>query len=182
MKRLDELLRIVQACGAQRAVTVRREDILCDAVFRDICAGNACGNYSRCWMCPPHIGPIDQLMADVQAHTCGVMYQNVYEIEDSFDIEGMFEAGAQHHACSSRIHEKLQGDELHLTAGGCGVCESCAQRTGEKCRFPDKAISSLEGYGVNVHATAENVGLKYINGQNTVTYFGMILLKEDSDA
>ena len=182
MKRLDELLRIVQECGAQRAVMVRREDILCDAVFRDICAGNACGNYGRCWMCPPHIGPIDQLMADVQAHAFGVMYQNVYDIEDSFDIEGMLDAGKAHHACSSRIHEKLCGGELHLTAGGCGVCEICAQRNGEACRFPDKAISSLEGYGVNVHGTAQNVGLKYINGQNTVTYFGMILLKENADA
>jgi hypothetical protein len=36
-------------------------------------------------------------------------------------------------------------------------------------------MPSLEAYGVNVSALASAAGMKYINGQNTVTYFGAVL-------
>ena len=74
-----------------------------------------------------------------------------------------------------------QGDRmqiLHLGAGGCRVCPVCGRRTGEPCRFPEKAIGSLEAYGVNVSLLAEAAGMRYINGQDTVTYFGAILCRK----
>ena len=64
---------------------------------------------------------------------------------------------------------------LSLGAGGCTICEKCAKKTDEPCRHPDKRIPSLEAYGVNVSKTAAAAGMKYINGQNTVTYFGGVL-------
>ena len=88
-------------------------------------------------MCPPGIGAAEELIAEIGSFDRGVMYQNVYPLEDSFDYEGMVDARRQHHACSARIHEHLSGDMLHLSVGGCGVCGTCAQRTGEACRFPD---------------------------------------------
>ena len=63
---------------------------------------------------------------------------------------------------------------LHLGAGGCHLCEVCAKKTGEPCRHPDRAVASLEAYGVNVSALARLCGMKYINGENTVTYFGAL--------
>ena len=39
-------------------------------------------------------------------------------------------------------------------------------------------MPSMESYGVNVYQTAQQAGLKYINGQDTVTYFGMVLWGE----
>ena len=39
---------------------------------------------------------------------------------------------------------------------------------------PDRALASLEAYGVNVSALARACGMKYTNGQNTVTYFGAL--------
>jgi hypothetical protein len=47
------------------------------------------------------------------------------------------------------------------------------------CRFPEKALSSLEGYGLDVYQTALHAGLPYVNGQNTVTYFGMLFFPEN---
>jgi len=64
---------------------------------------------------------------------------------------------------------------LHLTAGACGVCERCGKEDGIPCRFPDRATSSLEAYGIHVARLSESAGMKYINGVNTVTYFGAIL-------
>ena len=42
----------------------------------------------------------------------------------------------------------------------------------------DLAMSSLEAYGINVSVLAPQAGMKYINGINTVTYFGAVLLGE----
>ena len=46
---------------------------------------------------------------------------------------------------------------------------------GEPCRFPEKAFPSLEAYGVFVSKLAQACGMRYINGANTVTYFGVVL-------
>ena len=76
------------------------------------------------------------------------------------------------------IVEKVKAaypEALCLGAGGCTVCEVCAKRTGEPCRHPDLMTTSLETYGVNVSKLAPAAGMKYINGQNTVTYFGAVL-------
>lgn len=64
---------------------------------------------------------------------------------------------------------------LHLGTGGCGLCEVCAKRTDEPCRYPKLAMPSLETYGINVSRLAPAVGMKYVNGVNTVTYFGAVL-------
>ncbi len=62
-----------------------------------------------------------------------------------------------------------------LGAGACNLCKTCGAIDNIPCRFPNKAIASLESYGIQVSTLAEKSGMKYINGQNTVTYFGAIL-------
>ena len=69
-------------------------------------------------------------------------------------------------------------DWLHLGAGGCRLCPVCAKRTNEPCRHPQDAMASLETYGVAVSELAASCGMKYINGQNTVTYFGAVLFQD----
>lgn len=39
-------------------------------------------------------------------------------------------------------------------------------------------MSSFEAYGINVSALAPKAGMKYINGPDTVTFFGGVLLEE----
>lgn len=175
---LDEALRQ----GAFKAAFLQPEQIILSADFRAICASNQCGSFGRCWMCPPAIGPIDALMAEVRRYPHALLYQTVSAIEDSFDIEGMFAAGNAHTQMSQRLHAHakvlLKAPFLHLTCGGCHLCAVCAKRANEPCRHPDHALPSLEGYGVDVYRTAASAGLSYVNGQNTVTYFGMILFGE----
>ena len=100
-------------------------------------------------------------------------------MEDPFDYEGMVAALKQHAAVSDAIKqyikEHVPGPVLHLSAGGCPFCERCAGACGELCRHPEKALASLEAYGIHVAKLAGLCGLNYINGQNTVTYFGAFL-------
>ena len=173
------LTTLALSLGAFRASVIPVDSIETDASFRDLCAANVCGNYGRNWMCPPDAGDIHDLMATLRTYSYALVYQTVSELEDSYDFEGMMDAGIAHNKLMIALREKLNTENLprvlHLGAGGCRMCEVCGKRTGEPCRHPDLAVASLETYGVNVSKLAPAAGMKYINGQDTVTYFGAML-------
>lgn len=179
---VDNLLELVRCVGFSDGAVIAGNQIVCDRVFRDICASNGCGVYGKCWMCPPDIGEIDTLIEEVKSYSFGVLYQSIFPLEDSFDFEGMQEAGRIHgersRALDALLREEGYSNFLHLSKGGCGLCSPCAKVEGLPCRFPKEALSSLEAYGVNVSATIKNTSMKYINGVDTVTYFGMILFRD----
>lgn len=164
--------------GADKATVITADAVVLSSTFRDICKSNSCGMYGRCWMCPPDVGDIDILMAEIRKHQHALLYQSIAGIEDSFDIEGMQEAGIRHAWLSQRIEAFLMpvlGKHLHLSCGGCRLCERCAKLDGLPCRKPEQALASMESYGIDVYNTCKPTALKYINGQNTVTYFGIVL-------
>ena len=41
--------------------------------------------------------------------------------------------------------------------------------------MPELLFPSVEGFGIHVGQLAQKAGLTYINGENTVTYFGVLL-------
>ena len=175
----EGLAKAVTALGGYKASVISTKDISCDRCFRDMCASNACGVYGKCYMCPPDVGDIDKLMNEISEYSYALVYQTVTELEDSFDFEGMIEAKKKSYPLAQSLRGLFDDNGiekvLHLGAGGCGVCKTCAKQTGEPCRFPEKAMPSLEAYGINVSELARAAGMKYINGQNTVTYFGAVL-------
>ena len=184
-KIFDTLTEKAIELGAHKASVISAGEISLDRAFRDMCASNACGVYGKCYMCPPDVGDIDELMAEVANYEYALVYQTVTELEDSFDFEGMVEAKKRTYPLAQSMREIFKNcgikKVLHLGAGCCGVCKSCAKQTGEPCRFPEKAMPSLEAYGFNVSALAKSAGMKYINGQNTVTYFGAVLFSLDGE-
>ena len=176
---MEKLLASALDAGAYKAVMLPVENIVLSEEFRDICKRNQCGKYGKCWVCPPELPDVETVMACVRKYSHALWYQTVSTIGDSFDIEGMLEAGKKHVAVSQHLQETamllLPKDFLHLSCGGCRLCQRCAKEDGLPCRMPDKALPSLEGYCVDVYNTTKDTDLKYINGQNTVTFFGMIL-------
>ena len=178
----ERLIQTALECGADKAVLINTGDIVLNPEFRNICETNQCGMYGRCYMCPPDVGKIDVLMAQIRQYEKGLLYQTVSDLEDSFDFEGMVAARRAVAEVSQRLLDALRpvigSSALHLSVGGCGLCEKCAKETGEPCRFPDRALASLESYGMDVYNTVRNTGLKYTNGPDTVTYFGMVLYSE----
>lgn len=182
--KIDPKLLVQEALdlGAANAAMIEVVDIPVNRDFRQACESNRCGNFGRNWTCPPEIGDIDTLMAELKTFQTGIIYQTVTPIADSFDIEGMLAAGEIHNRLTMKLRVAYSkysfAKALHLGAGGCRVCERCAKRKNEPCRFPDQAIASLEAYGVSVYELANKCGMKYINGKNTVTYFGGFLYSE----
>lgn len=179
MNREKELEQTLLSWGAYRASVIPVEIIEFEPEFRKLCESNACGMYGRSWMCPPCVGEVDELIAKAKTYRRALVYQTVDTLEDSYDFEGMMEAGRRMNELAQRVRSELAEafgpDALHLGAGGCRVCSVCAKREDKPCRFPEKALASLEAYGMNVSRLAELAGMKYINGQDTVTYFGAVL-------
>ena len=175
----DKLISAALESGAYKAVILDADAVVLSPMFRDICRSNQCGKYGKCWVCPPELPDAEEVIAKVKSYHTVLWYQTVSQIEDSFDIEGMMEAGENHVRLSQRLQTEmlplLPDDFLHLTCGGCRLCPTCTKAEGKPCRMPDKALPSLEGYCVDVYNTTKDTPLKYINGQNTVTYFGAIL-------
>lgn len=181
----DALPAVLLSLGAYQASVIEAKEIVLDRAFHDLCASNACGVYGRCWMCPPDVGDIETLMQEVGRYNYALVYQTVTELEDSYDFEGMIEAKKSTYPMAQALRKIFDDPKfskvLHLGAGGCGVCEVCAKRSNEPCRFPEKAMPSLEAYGINVSELAKSAGMKYINGQDTVTYFGAVLFSLDGE-
>ncbi len=180
----EQLVKLALEAGASKAEIISVDQIITSAEFREACRKNLCGQWGKCWMCPPDVGDIEPLMAEIRKYTHALWYQTIGELEDSFDIEGMGEAKQKHIRLSYGLEEQLKplvGEHLHLACGGCGLCERCARRDDQPCRFPDKAMASLESYGVDVYQTTRSTSLKYINGQNTVTYFSALLFDKKGE-
>ena len=175
----EKLEKTALGLGATHASAIPVDLVETEESFRALCEKNVCGNYGRSWTCPPRVGEIHELMAELREFDRVLVFQTVSDLEDSYDFEGMMEAGARHNQVVNRVRDAMKAEPLrkvlHLGAGGCRMCEVCAKKTGEPCRHPDLAMSSLETYGINVSELAKAAGMKYINGQNTVTYFGAAL-------
>ena len=124
---------------------------------------------------------LDDLMKKIRCFQRVLVYQTVSTIEDSYDFEGMMEAGNIHNRLTQDLYnyvkEYMPNEKfLILGAGGCRICKSCAVLINEPCRHPERAIGSLEAYGINVSKLAQAAKMNYINGKDTVTYFGAILM------
>jgi len=173
----DRLIADALASGACRAVVISARAVRTDLSFRTMCASNACGMYGKCWTCPPDIGEAEELIASLSRYEYVLVYQFIGTLEDSYDYEGMIEAKRTHFGISKNLSRcicDLPIRSLHLGAGGCGMCPTCAKREGKPCRTPSLALASLEAYCIHVSELAKAAGMRYTNGENTVTYFGAV--------
>lgn len=176
----EKLLEISRDTGVFKAQVVSVSDISFDESLRSYCEANVCGMYGKNHTCPPTVGDVSDLIRKAQSYGNALVFQTVCELEDSFDIEGMQTAAVRHSETAEAIKSHLKpviGPFLQLGAGGCKVCDTCSKADDEPCRFPDRAVFSLEACGINVTNLAEISGMQYINGQNTVTYFGAFLFR-----
>lgn len=178
---LSPLCGRLKEMGASAAAVIPVSDIVFEPAFRDACKQNSCGKYNRCWMCPPDVGEIDALIAQAKTYSQALVFQTISPLEDSYDIEGMLDAGRRHCELALAFSETLKNlplTVLRLASGACQTCETCGKPEGIPCRNPEQATASLESYGIYVSQLASACGLKYVNGTNTVTYFGAFLFRE----
>ncbi len=143
----------------------------------DMCKANRCGKYGTCWTCPPGVGTLAELERRIKSYKTACVFTCRYDLEDSFDFEGMVEGQQSAKRVLQNIIGQLQADGKKFMALGCEGCELCEKCTypHAPCRFPEKAVPSVEACGINVVELSKIIGINYNNGANTVTYFCIIL-------
>ena len=175
----DSMRQLALSLGADHAVICSTEIICFDPQFRDICRSNACGMYGKCWMCPPAIGSIEEMISAAKGYENLLLFQTVDALEDEFDFEGMMAGGKRMDDLIAALRGELLPTEQHaflfVGAGGCRVCSQCSIVQHLPCRFPEKAVAGFEAYGIDVSDLAKQTNMKYNNGKNTVTFFGGVL-------
>ena len=148
-----------------------REDV------RSMCAEDKCGAYNKNWTCPPACGTLDECQERMHSYKTGILLQSIGHMSKTIDSKCYRETEQRHmrnfYSFAEEIRKKYP-DALCLGAGGCRICRQCAYP--DACRFPEKAMSSMEGYGLFVTQVCRDAGVPYHYGERTITYTACILL------
>lgn len=163
--------------GAFQSKCVTTDNLVFGDYVRKMCEANTCGRYKKSWTCPPYVGTPDELYKKVTSFKNALVFTYVGDLEDSFDIDGMDAARESAKTLLETVIEKFKRKNIPYMPLGGGSCTNCKECTcpDSPCRFPEKAVVSVEACGVDVVKTSQKIGLNYYNGANTVTYFNIIL-------
>lgn len=178
---MEKLKEYLQSLGFTDCGLVDTKKVRFRQEIRGMCEVNTCRQYGKTWACPPAVGTVEECRERVQAYEKMLVLNAKYDLEDSFDFEGMQEGMGLFKEASRALNERLlefRGKYVLLSNEGCDLCEKCTYPDAP-CRFPERSMGSLEGYGIFVSELANQAGVKYNNGPNTVTYFGALICDED---
>mgnify|MGYP005879068963 FL=1 len=145
---------------------------------RSMCAADRCQSYGRNWMCPPGCGTLEDAAARAAGYRRGILLQSTGQLEDDFDVETMMDTEAAHKERFKSFTALVRGELpgcLPMAAGTCTICRQCTYPDAP-CRFPERAIPSMEAYGLFVSQVCQDSGMAYYYGPRTITYTSCILL------
>ena len=123
-----------------------------------------------------HIAPLKcstiELLPEVrqmcEANTCG-MYGKRWSCPPGCGHKQNFYA-------MEKLLRETYPDMLAIGAGCCTKCETCTYPD-EPCRFPKKAFSSMEAYGMLVTQICKANDMTYYYGPCTIAYTSCYLLE-----
>lgn len=150
-------------------------------MVRDMCAADKCHAYGRNWTCPPECGTLEQCGQRMQQYKHGILLQSIGHLRKAIDARTMMETERRHmeqfHRFADMVRQQFP-DALCLGAGGCRICKKCAYP--EPCRFPERACSSMEGYGLFVTQVCRDNDVPYHYGEKTLTYTACVLFEKQN--
>ncbi|MDO4632222.1 MAG: DUF2284 domain-containing protein [Eubacteriales bacterium] len=144
---------------------------------RYICE-NECERYGNCWACPPYCGEVPELTEKCRRYQRYCLFSTVTETEDAWSKEACLKVKHQHEDITRQIRNELKEQfkemEFLVLSTGCTLCEHCSCPDAP-CRHPKERLSSMESHGIVVIKMAEEAGICYNYGDNTVVYMSIIL-------
>lgn len=173
----QQLLELAEGCGFDHVGMLNVPALKFEPAVRDMCAADKCRSYGRSWVCPPYCGTLEEFAAKAAAYHRGIIVQSTGRMEDDYDVETMMDTEAlqqeRFQELTAKVREAYPGC-MPLAAGTCQLCKPCACPD-EPCRFPERAIPSMEASGLNVSKTCEDSGVSYYYGPRTITFTCCIL-------
>ena len=171
-----ELMKKAKALGFDTVANLAPATLEARQDVRDMCRADKCMIFGKNWGCPPHCGTVEECQQKMRAYAHGVLLQTVGHMQKTIDSRCYRETERRHienfYALAAYVKERYP-NALCLGAGGCRVCRQCAYP--EPCRFPEKTMSSMEGYGLFVTQVCRDAGVPYYCGEKTITYTACVL-------
>ncbi|MDO5134645.1 MAG: DUF2284 domain-containing protein [Eubacteriales bacterium] len=156
-------------CAAQRVRIICREE---------------CERYGSTWACPPGVGTLSQCERRIRSYPQGVFFSSAAEVSDLLNMEELLSTRGEHESLTTKVADYLGslGYETYtLSTESCDICDRCAYLDGEPCRHPEHMHPCLESHGVVAQLLAEEQGMDYQLGGNTILWFSLVLYrKKDS--
>jgi len=147
--------------------------------IRNFCLENKCGNYRNHYMCPPYVGSLREIKAQLKKFQRGVLLQYSKSLDVINDNESLKQSKIDFHKKILRLEECLKSEGIKhvwgLIGGNCELCEVCGAKLGEPCPYPDRARPSLESIAIDVLALLNKFGLDNKFHPDKVTWTGCIL-------
>lgn len=175
-----ELIAMAQEAGFYAAV-ISTKDIPVNGEFRKFCEDNLCGNYNANYSCPPGCGSVEEVHQRLMDEQKALVLQVIHETGYNGNKAAIVELRKELNTAILRLTEKLRRSGLQgfcLGYGGCPLCDPCRQQEGETCAFPEKRISCMSAYCIDVSKLAEKCGLEFAWIPEKLFLFGMIAFHE----
>ncbi len=150
---------------------VVREDI------REMCAVDKCHAFGHNWTCPPACGELSECAERIAKCHNGIIVQTTGKTEKTIDTKAYRRIEVVHKDRFAELAvfaHSTHAEALCLSAGGCRICKSCTYPDAP-CRFPDRAYSSMEAYGLFVTQVCKDNDINYYYGEKTMTYTSCVL-------
>jgi len=147
---------------------------------RKLCEENLCKEYGVTWGCPPGVGTEKECLKIIKRYSKAAILIRKYENVDLKDGDFQKKLGTVNQDLCRKFSEMLrkEGYEvLPLSDGGCSFCKECSY-PGEPCKFPDKCVTSISGYGIMMEEYLKSQNIDFRFEDNCITLYGLILYNE----
>ena len=175
-----ELIKLAEEAGF-RAAVIPAKEIPVDGSFRKFCEDNLCGKYNANYSCPPACGTVEEVRQRLHSGEKALVLQRIHEIGSYENKEAILKSKKNLNLAILRMTEDLRqkgADCFCLGYGGCPLCDPCKQVEGQPCVFPEKRISCMSAYCIDVGRLAEKCGLEFAWVPEKLFLFGMIIFNK----
>ena len=174
----QELIQLAESAGF-RAAVIPAGDIPVDGSFRKFCQDNLCGKYNANYSCPPGCGTVEEVRQRLLSRDKALVLQVICEIGSYENKEAILRNKKDLNRSILSLTETLRKEGIScfcLGYGGCPLCDPCRQVSGEPCAFPEKKISCMSAYCIDVAKLADRCGLEFAWIPSKLHLFGMIAI------
>lgn len=171
-----EILELAKETGFRTAMLDPRE-IPVDGKFRAFCEENLCGQYGANYACPPDCGTVEELHSKLLAQKKVLVLQTLHDIGSYENKPAVNQARVSHNSAVLSLMETLQQAGFSgFCSGynGCPLCTTCKRKENLPCIHPDKQISCMSAYCIDVAKLAEKCGMDFAWTPEKLHLFGMI--------
>ena len=163
-----------------RAAFVDTAAVVQEPSFRKFCEDNLCGKYNANYSCPPDCGSVEEVQQRLKTGKRALVLQTQWEIGSYENKETVLASKKTHNAAILRFTDTLRkagANGFCLGYGGCPLCAPCKRIENQPCAHPDKKISCMSAYCIDVAKLADSCGLEFAWIPEKLFLFGMFVFQ-----